>query len=248
MSVLYQFPISHYCEKARWVLDKKRVPYRTKNLLPGLHAKKVRGLVGKGHSLPVFVDGDVKIGDSSAIARYAEEAYPAPALFPADPAERERAFALEEWFDEHAGPDVRRWIYGLAMARPGGAARLFFGPYGALGKVLRPFAATTFERILTKQYDIRKETIASSFAAIEAAFERIESETGGDARRYLVGGKLSIADITAASLLAALVGPAESPYADGRDLPRGVLEKRDMWRKRPAGKWVSERYACDRKA
>ena len=34
---LYQFPISHYCEKVRWAMDYKKLEYKAKNLLPGLH-------------------------------------------------------------------------------------------------------------------------------------------------------------------------------------------------------------------
>ena len=42
--ILYQFPISHYCEKARWQLDHKGLAYRTRNLLPGLQIRTVSSL------------------------------------------------------------------------------------------------------------------------------------------------------------------------------------------------------------
>ena len=35
--VLYQFPLSHYCEKARWLLDFKDLEYSVKNLFPATH-------------------------------------------------------------------------------------------------------------------------------------------------------------------------------------------------------------------
>lgn len=37
MRVLYQFPLSHYCEKARWLLDHKELDYVAHNLIPGFH-------------------------------------------------------------------------------------------------------------------------------------------------------------------------------------------------------------------
>jgi glutathione S-transferase len=39
MITLYQFQFSHFCEKARWALDYKDLPYTCKNLLPGLHTR-----------------------------------------------------------------------------------------------------------------------------------------------------------------------------------------------------------------
>ena len=43
---LYQFAISHYCEKIRWALDYKGLNYETVNLLPGQHVKTIRKLTG----------------------------------------------------------------------------------------------------------------------------------------------------------------------------------------------------------
>ena len=57
MIKLYQFPISHYCEKIRWALEYKGLEYRKVNLLPGFHIKTTTKLVGKS-SVPVLTDGD----------------------------------------------------------------------------------------------------------------------------------------------------------------------------------------------
>ena len=37
MRILYQFPLSHFCEKARWMLDYKELEYVAQNLMPGAH-------------------------------------------------------------------------------------------------------------------------------------------------------------------------------------------------------------------
>ena len=42
MIELYQFPISHFCEKIRWTLDYKGLSHKTRNLLPGLHVLKTK--------------------------------------------------------------------------------------------------------------------------------------------------------------------------------------------------------------
>src|SRR5690606_11485280 len=44
--VVYQFPISHYCEKTRWQLDHKGMPYQIRNLLPGAHRLFTRTRAG----------------------------------------------------------------------------------------------------------------------------------------------------------------------------------------------------------
>ena len=53
MLMLYQFPVSHYCEIARWGLDYKQQAYQKKNLLPGLHVKRTRKLTGES-SVPIW--------------------------------------------------------------------------------------------------------------------------------------------------------------------------------------------------
>src|SRR5690348_13649193 len=79
--VLHQFPISHYCEKTRWHLDLKGLSYGIKNLLPGAHAVINKRRVGMA-SVPVLIDGDRAIGDSSDIALYLEERYSQAPLVP----------------------------------------------------------------------------------------------------------------------------------------------------------------------
>ena len=46
--------------------------------------------------------------DSTRVIAALEERNPEPALYPADPDERRRALELEDFFDEHAGHDMRR--------------------------------------------------------------------------------------------------------------------------------------------
>ena len=48
-----------------------------------------------------------RIGDSTAIIAELERSFPEPPLYPSDDAERRRALALEDWFDEQLGPPIR---------------------------------------------------------------------------------------------------------------------------------------------
>lgn len=66
---LYQFSISHYCEKTRWNLDAKGLDYEIVELLPLWH-RIILWRIGGGTTVPVLQDGDKVIADSTRIANY----------------------------------------------------------------------------------------------------------------------------------------------------------------------------------
>jgi glutaredoxin len=63
---LYQFAISHYCEKIRWALDFKGLEYRTRTLLPGTHVATMKKLSGDS-AVPVLVHDGTVVANSGAI-------------------------------------------------------------------------------------------------------------------------------------------------------------------------------------
>jgi len=80
--------------------------------------------------IPVLIDGDVTLCDSSVIAAYIDEAYPGPALLPPDPAGRARARWLEEYADTRLG-DLFIWglfyqkcVHHLVWGEPGDQERI----------------------------------------------------------------------------------------------------------------------------
>jgi glutathione S-transferase len=245
--VLHQFPISHYCEKTRWHLDLKRLDYRLRNLLPGVHGVvnwKVAGL----RTVPVLVDNGRAVGDSTAIALYLEEQYPEAPLLPRDPTERARVLETEAYFDETLGPAVRSWVYGSALGTPRMVRMLFFRGYDTLTRAAGPvLMGGVLEREIRRMYRLDDARIAEASRQIDEAAARIEQLIDGDPSRYLVGGGLTLADITAASLLAPLVGPPESPWT-GFSGPAVLPIRRQALLARPAGQWVLARYANDRRS
>ena len=58
--------------------------------------------------IPVLIDGDLVLCDSSVICAYLDEAYEGRSLFPADPRDRARARWLEEFADTRLG-DLFIW-------------------------------------------------------------------------------------------------------------------------------------------
>ena len=242
--ILYQFPISHFCEKIRWVLDAKGLAYETKNLAPALHRRFLRPLGGK--TLPAMHDGDTFLPDSREIALYLERVYPSPSLLPPDEAERARAIALADYFDA-IGADVRLYAYSYILEDGAAFDRVFFKGYGALTRLLGRIANKRIRGRIKTMYRINPESQAQALAKVLEGAERLEREIGGDPTRYLVGDALSLADITAASLFAPLVRPAGSPYDANGEGAKVLSELSGALRERPIGKWVLERYSKDRR-
>jgi glutathione S-transferase len=80
--------------------------------------------------IPVLIDGDTALSDSSVICAYLDEAYPDRPLLPETPADRARARWYEEYADTRLG-DVFIWglfyqkvVHPLIWGEPGDAARI----------------------------------------------------------------------------------------------------------------------------
>ncbi|MDX6656723.1 MAG: glutathione S-transferase, partial [Solirubrobacteraceae bacterium] len=101
---LITIPISHYCEKARWALERAGVPYREEAHLQVLHRVAVRR-AGGGLTAPVLVTPDGVLGESAEILDYADRFAAADRrLFPDDPGEAAEVRELQRVFDERLGP------------------------------------------------------------------------------------------------------------------------------------------------
>ena len=80
--------------------------------------------------IPVLIDGELTLTDSSVICAYLDEAYAGHPLLPADPRDRARARWLEEYADTRLG-DVLIWglfyqrnVHPIGWGEPGDAARI----------------------------------------------------------------------------------------------------------------------------
>jgi glutathione S-transferase len=95
--------------------------------------------------------------------------------------------------------------------------------------------------MLSRRFGINARTAAQSRIRVRAAMRLIEDALDG--REYLVGDRFTVADLSAAALVAPLVGPPELPYRRpgvplSPSLERIARELRDM----PAGAWVLRMY------
>jgi glutathione S-transferase len=76
----------------------KNVPFEIDPLIP-FFANDRYATLNPLRRIPLLMDGEVTLADSSVICQYLEDRYPQPALYPADIAARARARWLEEYAD-----------------------------------------------------------------------------------------------------------------------------------------------------
>jgi glutathione S-transferase len=121
--------VSPYVRKVLACMNLKGLDYEVDPLTPFFGDDEFQRL-SPLRRIPVLVDGDFAVSDSSAICGYLDEAYPGHPLFPSDPKDRARARWLEEYADTRLG-DLFIWglfyqkvVHPLVWGEPGDQARI----------------------------------------------------------------------------------------------------------------------------
>jgi glutathione S-transferase len=94
--------LSPYVRKVLVFLHLKAVPYEIDPIVPFLGDDRFSAL-SPIRRIPVLVDTQVTLTDSSVICQYLEDRWPQPALYPASIVDRARARWLEEFADTRMG-------------------------------------------------------------------------------------------------------------------------------------------------
>jgi glutathione S-transferase len=232
--VLWQYNFSNFNEKARWALDFKHVSHIRRSLLPGGPRAMMFSL---GGTLPVLdIDGD-RIVDSTRIIAELERRRPQPALYPGDPRDRAAALDLEDFFDEHAGHELRRAGFHEWRSSPG-----FVSDFVTTGrsKATRAFMRVALPGALVyarRRYRIYPADAEQARVKLAAALDRIIAALKPSG--YLVGENFSVADLAAAALLFPLAMPKELQYPYPAFPDWGDLTPHTQ---HPATDWIREMY------
>lgn len=247
--VLITIPISHYCEKARWALERAGVQYRERAHLQMLHWVAVRR-AGGGRTAPVLICGDRVMPDSTDILAYADErSTPERRLYPDDPALADDVRALGLDFDRRLGPEGRRWMYDAMRGRRD--LVLKYGPTGVPAWQRRavPFVWPIASRVIDRYLDIDPEKAARSLDEVRKTFDSV-GERLADGRRFLVGDRFTAADLTFAALAAPVVVPAEYgvPLPQPDELPAPMAAVVRELREHPAGEFALRMFRTERHA
>lgn len=100
-------PVSPYVRKVLAACAVKGVEVRVDPITPFM-GDEAFSKISPLRRVPVWIEGDLTLCDSSVIVQYLEETRPGPSLWPADPADRARARWLEEYADTRIF-DVLGW-------------------------------------------------------------------------------------------------------------------------------------------
>ncbi|MEZ5922039.1 MAG: glutathione S-transferase family protein [Parvularculaceae bacterium] len=113
--------VSPYVRKALVILTMKGVEFEIDPIVPFFGDDEFSKL-SPLRRIPVLIDGDAVINDSSVVAQYIEERWPQPSILPSTAKARARARWFEEFADTRIG-DVFIWrAFGKMVIAPA-----FFG-------------------------------------------------------------------------------------------------------------------------
>jgi len=246
---LVTIPISHYCEKARWALERAAMPYREERHVQGIHQIAARR-AGGGITVPVLVTPDGAIGESQQIIAWVDERTPAEQrLLPAESHARAEGESLCERLDEQLGPAGRRLIYVHMLAER--KLMMDFNNDGVPAwedRTLR-LAWPVMFRFARRVLDIRPGVEVEDELTVWRELDHV-AELRADGRPYLCGERFGVADLTFAALAAPMVLPpgygVSLPQPEVLPVRTAVLIERA--REHPAGRFALELFAKHRHA
>jgi glutathione S-transferase len=109
--------VSPYVRKVLACMNLKGLTYEVDPITPFFGNDEFESL-SPLRRIPVLIDGDLSVSDSTVICEYVDDAYPGHPLYPTDPKERARARWMEEFADTRLG-DLFIWsLFYQKVVRP----------------------------------------------------------------------------------------------------------------------------------
>ncbi len=235
MPELFQFKVSHFNEKARWALDYKEIPHVRHSLLPGPHKPKMQRISGQAQ-VPVLKEGNEVVAGSAPIIEYLEARHPDPPLYPRDATARKRALEIQTRFDAEVGPAIRLAMFDEMLRDPAYFASMFTSDRAVLVRLGYRLMFPGVRSLMRRGIKINPQNAERALARTREAFDFVAKESR--ATGYLAGDRFSVADLTAAALLAPGVEMDPSPFAYPKPFPPSLRAWWSRWRDHPGTAWV----------
>jgi glutathione S-transferase len=233
---MISLPVSPYVELARWTLDRRGIRYVEEAHAPVFHVLATRRHGGTG-VVPVVDIGERSLTDARQVVEY----YGGDLL-------QDGARPLFDDIFDGLGVAVRAWAYAYMLPHRDSTVRAW-SSYGVptleqrLVRILFPLLAAAVRANLKLQTD----SVPTQRELIDASLERL-AERLADGRRYLLGDRLSAADLALATLFAPAVLPPEyvGPLPSPAELPAPMRRDVEQFRSHPAGQFALRLYREER--
>jgi len=201
MLELHQFRHSPYCLKVRMALAAKKLEYRTVEITPAIGQIDIFQKTGQ-RKLPVLFDKETTIHDSSSIIRHLEKIEIEPKLIPEDLKEASQVQIIENWADTTLAKSIKIVFLEELTKNPILISSLFANEISdSMQKVLVNIPTKIASQISGLINQKEKESLKLN---LEYLSNLINQEN------FLIGEKLSVADIAVASHLSLLKFPNSS--------------------------------------
>jgi glutathione S-transferase len=239
---LITIPLSHYCDKARWALERSDQHYTEDAHLQGFHYLATLRR-GAGLYVPVLIHGGGTIRGSAAIARWADAQRPSEtrSLYPAP--QREEIEAFEERLDEGFGVPGRLFMYQETLQDAGKLVPYLLVGVPGYQKRLAPHVIGAAGMFIKRRLGVTAASAATARSSCMRVLDEVARMLEG--RRFLFGDTFTAADLTFAALAAPLTLPREYgvPLPQVDELNHGYAEVVREVRQHPAGAFALRMYA-----
>jgi glutathione S-transferase len=246
--VLVTISISHYCEKARWALDRAGIAYDERRHLPAIHRVAVKRAGGRLTAPVLVCDDGTVIDESSDIVVYADGRAPTGrGMIPTDPVLAAEARTLADDFDARLGPATRLWVYHQMFDYPELVQVSMTDGVSAWQRHTFRYGNKAIAFAVAKVLKVNDENAVAAERTFRAIYAEVD-ERLADGRRYLVGDAFSIADLTFAALSAPLIAPPQYGVRlpAVQELPPGMRPTVEELRATPAGEHALRMFATER--
>ena len=201
MLELHQLRNSPYCLKVRMALAAKKLEYRTVEITPAIGQIDIFQKTGQ-KKLPVLFDDEIIIHDSRSIIRHLEKIQIEPKLIPDDPKEATQVQIIENWADTTLAKSIKIVFLEELTKNPILISSFFDNEISdSIQKLLLNIPTKIASQISGLINQKEKESLKQN---LEYLSNLIDQEN------FLIGDKLSIADISVASHLSLLKFPNSS--------------------------------------
>jgi glutathione S-transferase len=244
---LVTIPISHFCEKARWALDRAGIDYVEQPHLQFIHLIAARR-AGGGRTVPVFVTaaGEV-LAESADILRWTNGYLPPERRLYPDGELGAEAAALEARLDAGLGPDGRLWMYHETLPVIHEMGKWALAGIPRWERRAFRVAGPLVDPAIRRYLGIDAPAAAAAIGRVRRVFDEIAARLS-DGRRFVCGERFTAADLTFAALAAPMLLPPQygSPLPPPEAMPDVMAREVLRLRSHPAGVFADRLYEEER--